>query len=93
MTNPTPTPTLSPITNPTILTPSPSQISLPSSANWRKDIIPDWNAEFEQEYQANLMKPIIYEDPDLDKEDVSIKEIEETAKETKRKDLEAKRDG
>jgi len=39
------------------------------------------------------MKPIIYEDPDLDKEDVSIKEIEETAKETKRKDLEAKRDG
>jgi hypothetical protein len=65
---------------------------LPPSANWRKDVIPDWNETFEQEYLANLLKPIIYEDPDLDKEDVSIKEIEKTAKETKRKDLEAKRD-
>ena len=62
---------------------------LPPSANWRRRVIPDWNDDFEKEYQANLLRPIIYEDPPLDREDVSIKKIEKTAKETQRRDLEA----
>lgn len=65
---------------------------LPPSANWRKKVIPDWNDEFENEYRANLLKPIIYEVTEFDQENVPIKKIEKTAKDIQRKDLEASRD-